>query len=162
MPKYSVVIPNVKETLGILKKRNYKLAIASNRPEKFSRMLINHLGLRKYFAAVACANNKDEIKPHPRLLLKIIKKLGIKKNEVIYLGDMTIDVRAGKNAGIRTIAVVGGSSSRNELKKVDTGLHEILRKRFLLNRVFSEIDLEKHRKAVLGVIEALEMFGETE
>ncbi len=115
--KYSKVIPKVKEILGILKKRNYKLAIASNRPEKFTRLLLNHLGLKKYFPTVVCAKNKDEIKPHPWLLLKIIKKLRIKKNEAIYLGDMTIDVRAGKNAGIRTIAILGGSSSRNELRQ---------------------------------------------
>ncbi|HCJ67325.1 MAG TPA: hypothetical protein DHV62_08405 [Elusimicrobia bacterium] len=116
--KYSLVIPKVKRILTLLKKRNYQLAIASNRPEKFTKLLLNHLGLKKYFATVICAKNKDEIKPHPWLLLKIIKKLRVKKNEAIYLGDMTIDVQAGRNAGIRTIAILGGSSSRNELKKV--------------------------------------------
>lgn len=116
--KYSVVIPKVKKILEILKERNYKLAIASNRPKKFTKLLLNHLGLKKYFLLVACAENKDEIKPNPKLLLKIIKKLKIKKKEALYVGDMTIDVQAGGNAGIKTIALLGGSSSKNELRKV--------------------------------------------
>lgn len=115
--KYSVVIPRVRRILEILKKRNYKLAIASNRPRKFTKLLLNHLGLKKYFPLVVCAKNKEEIKPSPKLLLRIIKKLKIKKNEALYLGDMTIDVQAGKNAGIKTIALSGGSSSKNELKQ---------------------------------------------
>lgn len=113
--RYSKVIPKVRKILEILRNKNYKLAIASNRPEKFTNLLLNHLNLKKYFDLIACAKNEKEIKPNPKILLKVIKRLGIKKNEAIYLGDMTIDVYAGKNAGIKTVALLGGSSSRKEL-----------------------------------------------
>lgn len=115
--KYSRLMPQVRKVLGTLKKRNYKLAIATNRPRKFSLILLSHLGLNKYFDLVACAHKTDEIKPNPNLLLKILKKLKINPDEAFYIGDMAIDVCAGNNAGIQTIAVLGGSSSRLELKK---------------------------------------------
>ncbi|KPK41131.1 MAG: hypothetical protein AMJ78_06335 [Omnitrophica WOR_2 bacterium SM23_29] len=115
--KHSRVIPKAKRTLEILKRRNYKLAVASNRPPRFSNILIRHLDLKKYFDLVICAKDKNEIKPKPDLLHRIIRKLNIDPAASLYVGDMTIDVDAGKNAGIKTIAVLGGSSSRAELKR---------------------------------------------
>lgn len=115
--KYPRVIPKARRILELLKKRNYKLAIASNRPPKFSNILIKYLGLKKYFDLVICAKDKNEIKPKPDLLHRIIRKLNIDPAEALYVGDMTIDVDAGRNAGIKTIAVLGGSSSKAELKK---------------------------------------------
>lgn len=115
--KYSRLIPQAKEILETLKKKGYKLAIASNRPQRFTDILIDHLELKKYFDLVVCAKNKDEIKPNPTLLRRITRRLKVSPEETLYVGDMTIDVYAGKNAGIRTIAVLGGSSSRAELNK---------------------------------------------
>ena len=39
------------------------------------------------------------------------------EDKTLYVGDMVIDVLAGKNAGVKTIAVTGGSSSKSELRK---------------------------------------------
>jgi phosphoglycolate phosphatase len=115
--RYSKVIPGARRLLRVLKKKGYKLAVASNRPPKFSMILLKHLGLVKYFDAIACAKDKSEIKPKPFLIPRILKKLGIKKSEALYVGDMTVDVHAGHNAGVKVVAVLGGSSSRSELKK---------------------------------------------
>ncbi len=115
--KYSKPAPQSRRMLNALKKKNYKLAVATNRPTKFSLILIKHLKLNKYFDLVVCANKKNEIKPRPNLLLRILKKTKIKPEEALYIGDMIIDIYAGKNAGIITIAISGGSSSLTELKK---------------------------------------------
>jgi len=115
--KYSRILPEAKKILGFLKRKGYKLAVASNRPKKFSNILLTHLGLKKYFKVVRCGKNKDDIKPKPKLLLDIIKRLKAKKGEAIYVGDMAVDVYAGRNAGIKTIAILGGSSSASELRR---------------------------------------------
>jgi phosphoglycolate phosphatase len=115
--KYSKVIPGAKQLLRDLKKKGFKLAVASNRPPRYSMILLKHLDLLKYFDAVECARDKSEIKPKPFLIPRILKKLGIKKTEALYVGDMTVDVHAGHNAGVKVVAVLGGSSSHSELKK---------------------------------------------
>lgn len=115
--RYSKVIPGARDLLRRLKRQRYKLAIASNRPPKFSKILLRHLDLLKYFDAIACAKDKTEIKPKPILIPKVLKRLKINKDEALYVGDMTVDVRAGKNAGVKAVAVLGGSSSAAELKK---------------------------------------------
>jgi len=113
----SRLLPGAKRVLNYLKARGYLLAVASNRPTKFSHILIRHLGLEKYFAYVLCADKLKEGKPHPEILNKIRKKFSLQKNEVLYVGDMVIDAQAGSRAGIRTIIVSGGSSTQSQIQK---------------------------------------------
>ncbi|MCM8770607.1 MAG: HAD family hydrolase [Candidatus Omnitrophica bacterium] len=121
--RYARVLPGAKKVLNILKERKIKLAIASNRPQKFTNILVKHLKLKKYFDIIACAKDKHEFKPNPYLLLKIIKKMKVKKTEAIYVGDMAVDVYAGKNAGIKMVAVLGGSSPIKEIKMAGPHKH---------------------------------------
>ncbi|MCK5533738.1 HAD family hydrolase [bacterium] len=114
---YARTMPRTKEMLNMLKRNNCKLAVATNRPEKFSLILLNHLEIEKYFDLIICAGAVEELKPEPVLLLRILKELKINPDEAFYVGDMVVDVYAGKNAGVRTVAVMSGSSSESELKK---------------------------------------------
>lgn len=115
LQRYSTLQPYARKVLSALRHQGIKLAVASNRPTKFSQVLIQHLGLGKYFDYVTCADKKHELKPEPYLLLKVIKKLKVDKNEALYVGDMCFDVQAANNAKVRAVAIVGGSSSRKEL-----------------------------------------------
>lgn len=135
--KYSKIIRDAKKILGLLKKRHFKLAIASNRPRRFSIILLDQLGLRDYFNTVVCAKTKDEIKPSPKILLRIIKRLQVKNSEAIYVGDMAIDVYAGNNAGVKTIAVLGGSCGLSELKKARPFkvIHRLLDLSFVVEKI---------------------------
>lgn len=53
-----------------------------------------------------------------------------------------------------------GIDGRNGLRKEDAGLHEVLRKRNLLEEAFAQIESSDKRDAVDGVIDALESFGD--
>jgi len=117
LKKYSKLLPGAKELLEYLKQRDIKIAIASNRPTEFTNIILRRLGLRKYFDYVLCADKLPKGKPHPEILLRIMKKLKIKPEQVVYVGDMTIDVETARNAGIRSIAMLGGSSNLTEIKK---------------------------------------------
>ena len=110
-------MPGAKRLLSYLHKKGYKLAIASNRPSRFSDILLRHLKIKRLFSYVLC---KDQIrfgKPHPSILNKIIQKIKINKQRVLYVGDMAIDVCTGRRAKVKTFAVTTGSSSLIELKK---------------------------------------------
>ena len=41
---------------------------------------------------------------------------GIRKDEVIYVGDSNVDMETGINAGVRTIGVTWGFRTREELE----------------------------------------------
>lgn len=111
------LLPGTKDLLRRLKKANFKLAIASNRPTKFSLILLRHLKLSPYFDYILCADKLKHGKPHPDIINKIRHRFGFRPQQVLYVGDMTIDIEAGRRAKVRTIAVMGGSSTTKELRK---------------------------------------------
>jgi phosphoglycolate phosphatase len=113
----SRLFPRVNKVLCYMKNKGYKLAIASNRPTKFSWILIKHLRLESYFDYVLCADRLRHIKPHPEILNKIMQKFSARPWQTIYIGDMTIDAQAGRRAKVKTIIVTTGSSTNYQIKK---------------------------------------------
>ena len=109
-------LPGAKQLLVTLKRQGYTLAVASNRPTRFTTLILKTLGARKFFDVVLCGDRVPKPKPFPDMLLMILKQLRASKMEALYVGDMTIDVRAGQRVGIKTVAVSTGSSSVAELK----------------------------------------------
>lgn len=114
--QYSRLFPKVKELLRYLKMKGYKLAVASNRPTRFSRILLRHLKLTGYFDYALCADKLKNRKPHPEILNRIMRKLSVKPKEAVYVGDMTVDAQAGRRAKVITVMVTTGSSTKKELK----------------------------------------------
>lgn len=115
--KHARLYPYVRPLLRRLKKNDYKLAVASNRPSKFSRILLKHLEIGVFFDYVLCANQVRYGKPHPEMLNIIVKRFAFKKSQVLYVGDMAIDAQAGRRAKINTVIVASGSSSQPDIKR---------------------------------------------
>lgn len=97
--------------LALLKKRGYKIAVASNRPTVFSRILIRHLRISRFFDYVLCADRLKYRKPHPQILNEILKKMKVKPEEAVFVGDMAIDAQAGARAHIKTFIMPGNRRS---------------------------------------------------
>jgi len=126
-------LPGAKKILEFLKGHGVKLAVASNRPTKFSYIIIDHLKIRDYFDYVLCADKLKRAKPYPDILWKILNRLSVAKKEALYVGDMTVDVVTGRRAGIRTVAVLTGSSTKEEIIK--SRPYRIMERMSLLNKL---------------------------
>lgn len=113
----SRLFPGAARVLDYFKKRGFRLAIASNRPTLFSRILIRRLGIEGYFDYILCADRLKYAKPHPQIINNIIRRFTVSPDETLYVGDMAIDAEAGRRAGVKTIIVTTGSSSAKEIKK---------------------------------------------
>ena len=111
-------LPGAKAILAVLKKDGYRLAIASNRPTKYTLLILKVLNARAYFDMVLCADKAKRPKPYPDMLLQILRTLKVGKKDALYVGDMGIDVIAGRRAGIRTVAVATGSCTPGQLKQL--------------------------------------------
>lgn len=118
LKKKTRFLPGAQALIGELKRQGYLLALASNRPTKFSHIILEHLRIAEYFDYILCGDKVVKGKPHPEILRRILKKLSVRPQEAVYVGDMTIDVVAGKRAGIKTIAVATGSNTRKELSRL--------------------------------------------
>ena len=108
-------LPGAKPLIRSLREQGYHLAIASNRPTRFTNIILKNLGIKGHFHYVLCADKVKRGKPHPDILDGILRKLKLKPHHAVYVGDMAIDIQAGKNAGIKTVSVVTGSCTKREL-----------------------------------------------
>lgn len=117
LSKHAHLYPYTRGLLRRFKAEGYKLAVASNRPSKFSYFLLKHLKIEGLFDYVLCADQSGHAKPHPEMLNKIVKRFMLKKSEVLYVGDMVIDAQAGRRARINTVIVTSGSSSKPAIKR---------------------------------------------
>ncbi len=110
------LLPGAREILQYLVRKKYRLAVASNRPTRFSRILLRHLRIRSYFNYVLCGDALKIGKPHPEILCTIMKKLKVSPQETVFVGDMAIDAQTARAAGVTMVLVSGGSSSLAELR----------------------------------------------
>ncbi len=113
--KYVRVIKGVKHALKVLGK-DYALALLSNVKHKEIVAILKAARIERSSFAVLIGN--DEVKnpkPAPDAVRLAMKRTGISKGYVV--GDTVYDVRAGKGAGLGTIAVLTGHHSRTRLKK---------------------------------------------
>lgn len=111
-------LPGAKRLLDYLSANRYQLAVASNRPTRFSLIILRQLKIRDYFDYVLCGDKLKNPKPAPDIILRILDKLALPARQALYIGDMTIDIQTGHGAGVRTVAVTTGSCTRRELAKL--------------------------------------------
>ena len=98
---------DVSETLTQLS--SFKKAIYSNKPQGLTEKVITGLDLNIYFDIVRGADElKYKRKPSPEGINYILRKLNVKPENTLMVGDSTHDIHAGKRAGVKTCAVTYG------------------------------------------------------
>jgi HAD superfamily hydrolase (TIGR01549 family) len=112
------VLPNVSATLEALSGRA-KLALITMRhvPNQVILKELDYFGIAKYFTHVVTALDTSKPKPSSEALIQCIKALDLEMCDCIIAGDSVNDVRAGKAAGARTVAVLSGLFHREELAR---------------------------------------------
>lgn len=91
----------------------YLLAICTNKPEGFSRRLIEGLGMAQRFAAICGADTFAHRKPDPRHLTGTIASAGGDPERAVMVGDSRTDIDTAKAAGIPVVAVDFGYTDRH-------------------------------------------------
>jgi phosphoglycolate phosphatase len=71
--------------------------------------------IRSYFLYIATAQTCRRTKPYPDPILWSAKKMGVRPENCLMIGDTTVDILAGKAAGTQTIGVLCGFGEQDEL-----------------------------------------------
>jgi len=113
--KESTLFEGVPELLKVAK-NSYKIAIVTSGSRIDTVELLKQFEIFQYVDVIISADDVTQTKPHPEGLEKALEALGIKPNQAIYVGDLVLDIKAGKNAGVRTIAVATGLVPKTDLE----------------------------------------------
>jgi phosphoglycolate phosphatase len=114
---HSTVYSHVRETLEKL--GDYKKAVISNKRESLSRDLLERLDLLKHFELVIGSDTTPERKPSAVPVVYALSHFKVEPPEAVIVGDSNYDIEAGKEAGIKTIAVTYGYRDRRYLLNAD-------------------------------------------
>ena len=107
-----------KDVTDMLSNIPQKKVLLSNKDEKFSKQILETLGLSKFFTEIYGGDSFKEKKPNPLPIYEIMKKFSLNKEDVAMVGDGANDIMVGKNAGITTIGVLYGYSSQEQLNNL--------------------------------------------
>lgn len=102
--------------LQALKNKGIKAAVVSNKADFAVQKLA-----KEYFGDLLCmAVGEDEArgirkKPAPDSLLSVLERLGVAKENAVYVGDSEVDIQTAQNAGVACISVTWGFKDKEFL-----------------------------------------------
>lgn len=109
------LFPGVADTLRDLHTRGIRLGVCSNKAVQFTKALVRDLGLGEWMTGVFGPEDAGgKPKPDPTMLLEACRRLDVQPAETVYVGDMIVDVQAGKAAGIRVWLVHVGMAGSED------------------------------------------------
>jgi HAD superfamily hydrolase (TIGR01509 family) len=116
-------IPNIQTTLQTLQqKARLALITMRNVPKTTITKELQQFGLANYFTHIITAQDTHKPKPSPEALIKTLQAIDVQICDCLIIGDSVSDIKAGKNAGAKTAAVLSGLFSQQELAKLNPDL----------------------------------------
>ena len=100
----SCLFEGMRDVLDFAHQQQLQWGIVTNKPSEFTLPLLERLGLLEECATVICPDHVTQTKPHPEPIYLACRQLGITPQQALYAGDHQRDIRAGRNAGMPTIA----------------------------------------------------------
>ena len=106
--------PGIPELLDHLKAAGVQMAVYSNKADEFSKVIVEHY-FPGMFQLIRGKVDGVPVNPDPTGVRSVMKELGADPAETLFVGDSSVDIRTGHNAGMTTCGVTWGFRSRESL-----------------------------------------------
>jgi beta-phosphoglucomutase len=116
------ILPGVLDFIGELKKE--KIGIALGSASKNTPLILERVGMKHIFDAVADGNIVHKAKPDPAVFLKAAEMLGKAPGRCVVFEDAVAGVQAALNAGMVCVGI-GSKDVLSEAHMVVKGLFEM-------------------------------------
>lgn len=102
-----------------LQKEGRKLIVASSKPEKYVKMILEHFNLAQYFHEVVGATIDEKLSAKADIIGEVLKRCRIdesQKKQIVMIGDRRYDIEGAKSMKIDSIGVYYGFAEPGELE----------------------------------------------
>jgi phosphoglycolate phosphatase len=110
----TALFPGAAETVTGLHEAGFLLAVATGKSRRGLDRALGATGLRPYFHATRCADEASS-KPHPAMLLELMRELNVASDRTLMIGDTTHDMGMARAAGVARLAVAYGAHAKETL-----------------------------------------------
>lgn len=128
--------PGITELLDELGSRGIRLGVCSNKPHEATVEVISQLFGQRFDMVVGQQAGLAK-KPAPDSPLLIAKKLGVKPEECLYIGDTGTDMQTGTAAKMHTVGVLWGFRTEEEL--LENGCQTLAEKPMDIIKIWEEL-----------------------
>jgi len=104
----TVLMDGAEEMLRAYSAAGIRIAVVTNKPEAFSRRILEHFGLDEVVDCVVGGDTGPARKPAPDMLQYATAEMGWHASRAVMVGDSPADIGAAAAAGIASVAVRGG------------------------------------------------------
>ena len=109
-------LPQAKD--AILKASKFaKLGVVTTKTGRYSKELLEYMGVLSFFDVLIGREDVIYPKPHPEPILKALHQMKVAKESSWMIGDTCLDIVSANRAEIKSIAVLSGYGTKNDLKK---------------------------------------------
>jgi len=101
--KHAKTFKGIDELLEFIQTQNLLWGVVTNKPENLTYLLLDKMDIKP--DVVVCGDTLEQNKPHPAPMFYACAQLAVNPASCLFVGDDKNDMLAGKNAGIKTVAV---------------------------------------------------------
>lgn len=106
LSRHTAPYPGLMGAMEELRDSGVRLAICTNKVERFTLPLIEQLGMTHWFASIIGGDTTGVLKPDPAPIHAMIAQAG--GGRCVFIGDTINDIAGARNAGVANIAVSFG------------------------------------------------------
>lgn len=108
-------VPGARALLERVRAEGIKVAVATSSKKDDLEVLLEVANVKDLIDEQTTSDDAERAKPHPDIFAAVLKKLGVSPAEALALGDTPYDAESAGKAGVRTIGVMTGGWSREDL-----------------------------------------------
>lgn len=115
-PDYQVsVFDGMISLFEILIEKGYVLGVLTNKNHQRANYLLESLGIASYFKFIWGYGAHFPKKPDPMGAIRMGQELNLDMATSFFVGDTNVDIKTGKGAGMKTVGVLWGFRTKEEL-----------------------------------------------
>lgn len=111
------VYPYTERILAHLKARGARLFVATSKPEKFAREILEHFGLDRYFDDIIGIAMDEEKVEKDVIVRRVLDRYALDRQMTLMVGDRCFDIDSAHKNGIPCVAVGFGYGSDAEFEE---------------------------------------------
>jgi pyrophosphatase PpaX len=97
--------PHAREVMAALRAAGKRIAVVTNKARTSTMKGLRLCGMEAYVDAVVTTEDAARPKPDPDPLFEAMKRLGVRPEEAVMVGDSHYDILAAHRAGVRAVGV---------------------------------------------------------
>ena len=109
----------ISEMLADVRRAGFRVGLMTGKGRRAAEITLRLLGWQSAFECVVTGDETARSKPDPEGVLRVARELGIEPARCIYVGDLPVDIQAGRAAGMGTVAAGWNAFDSDSLRNAE-------------------------------------------